>query len=278
MTAAFNLSQFANKVNTSGKADLTTAVTGTLPIANGGTGLTSAGASGNVLQSNGSAWTSATIAIFAGDTGQAFTTVGTNQTFTIPSGITKLKVTVVAGGGAGGNATNPAAVAGGGGGGGAAIKYLTGLNPGYTLAVTVGAAGGASSVATGVTGTPQTISTISATAGTAGTIGNSYKANGVTGGVGSGGDLNIYGGVGGAGLNIRTSTDTIICVGGQGGSSILGGGGYSVISDGTYSPTTTNGVAGLAYGSGGSGASRAGGGAGTSTGGSGASGCVIIEW
>lgn len=38
MTQAFNLSQFANKVNTSGQADLTTAVTGLLPVANGGTG------------------------------------------------------------------------------------------------------------------------------------------------------------------------------------------------------------------------------------------------
>lgn len=38
MTQAFNLSQFANKVNTSGQADLTTAVTGQLPVANGGTG------------------------------------------------------------------------------------------------------------------------------------------------------------------------------------------------------------------------------------------------
>jgi hypothetical protein len=40
MTQAFNLSQFANKVNTSGQADLTTAVTGTLPVANGGTNQT----------------------------------------------------------------------------------------------------------------------------------------------------------------------------------------------------------------------------------------------
>ena len=35
MTQAFNLSQFANKVDSTGKADLTTAVTGTLPVANG---------------------------------------------------------------------------------------------------------------------------------------------------------------------------------------------------------------------------------------------------
>ena len=35
------------------------AVVGTLPVANGGTGLTAAGTSGNVLTSNGTAWTSA---------------------------------------------------------------------------------------------------------------------------------------------------------------------------------------------------------------------------
>lgn len=41
MTQAFNLSQLANKVNTSGQLDLATGVNGTLPIANGGTGTTS---------------------------------------------------------------------------------------------------------------------------------------------------------------------------------------------------------------------------------------------
>jgi hypothetical protein len=58
MSQAFNLSQFANKVNTSGQASLTTAVTGTLPVANGGTGITSAGSNGNVLTSNGTSWVS----------------------------------------------------------------------------------------------------------------------------------------------------------------------------------------------------------------------------
>ena len=38
--------------------DLTTQVTNTLPAANGGTGLTTPGTSGNVLTSNGSAWVS----------------------------------------------------------------------------------------------------------------------------------------------------------------------------------------------------------------------------
>jgi hypothetical protein len=89
MTQAFNLSQFANKVNTSGQASLTTAVTGTLPVANGGTGAatltannvllgngTSAvqavapGSNGNVLTSNGSTWTSAAAPSSAPSTAQ----------------------------------------------------------------------------------------------------------------------------------------------------------------------------------------------------------------
>jgi hypothetical protein len=40
--------------------NLATGVTGILPVANGGTGLTAPGATGNVLVSNGTAWTSAT--------------------------------------------------------------------------------------------------------------------------------------------------------------------------------------------------------------------------
>ena len=73
MTQAFNLSQFANNVNTSGQASLTAAVSGTLPVANGGTGVTSAGANGNVLTSNGSAWVSSAPASSAPTTAQVGT-------------------------------------------------------------------------------------------------------------------------------------------------------------------------------------------------------------
>jgi len=52
--------------NTLTNISLATAVTGTLPAANGGTGLTSPGTSGNVLTSNGTAWTSAAPAPSAG--------------------------------------------------------------------------------------------------------------------------------------------------------------------------------------------------------------------
>jgi hypothetical protein len=62
MTQAFNLSQFANKVNTSGQADASTGFTGTIstsnlptvPTTKGGTGLTAVGTAGQVLKSDGS--------------------------------------------------------------------------------------------------------------------------------------------------------------------------------------------------------------------------------
>lgn len=273
MTAAFNLSQFANKVNTSGQADLTTAVTGTLPIANGGTGLTSAGAAGNVLQSNGSAWTSATIAIFAGNSGQAFTSSGT---FTIPSGITKLKVTVLAGGGNGGSSSGVSPyqqVGGGGGAGGSAIKFFTGLTPGATLAVTVGAAGGASSVASGT----QTITTVSATAGSAGASNGGYSAAGGAGGIGSGGDANIKGTPGFPSLCHLYNCGQYMHSVGAGGSSILGGGGNGIAS-GNTGGVSANGTAAGAYGSGGGGSIRQNNASGTSTAGAGSAGIVIFEW
>lgn len=77
MTQAFNLSQLANNLNTSGQLDATDGLFGALPVANGGTGQTaltnnavllgnntgglqtvSPGTSGNVLTSNGTTWQS----------------------------------------------------------------------------------------------------------------------------------------------------------------------------------------------------------------------------
>jgi len=78
MTQAFNLSQLANKVNSSGLLDASTGLTGIAPIANGGTGrstlttnyvllgngtsalqMIAPSTSGNYLTSNGTTWTSA---------------------------------------------------------------------------------------------------------------------------------------------------------------------------------------------------------------------------
>jgi hypothetical protein len=48
-------------VLTSASSVSASSITGTLPVANGGTGLTSVGTSGNVLTSNGTTWTSAAL-------------------------------------------------------------------------------------------------------------------------------------------------------------------------------------------------------------------------
>ncbi len=90
-----------------------------ITAAQGGTGLTSPGTSGNVLTSNGTVWLSQ--APSAGISSAIPTvdvkTTGTSATFTIPTGITKIKITVVAGGG-GGGAGNAGNGGGGGGSGG----------------------------------------------------------------------------------------------------------------------------------------------------------------
>jgi len=78
MTVAFNLSQLANYVNSSGKLDITNGVTSAANVANGGTGrstltansllagnttsavnLIAPGTNGNILTSNGTSWVSA---------------------------------------------------------------------------------------------------------------------------------------------------------------------------------------------------------------------------
>jgi len=237
---------------------------GTLGVANGGTGQTSYTngqllignttggtlSKGTLTAGNGISITNGAGSItvaqsIIGPNAQVFATPGSGQTFNIPSGVTKIKVTVIGGGGGGGAGVISGYSfygGGGGGGGGAAIKWLT-VTSG-TLTVTVGAAGQTSSVASG---TNNTITTISATGGSSG--GNAFPFSppsagvGGIGGLGSNGDLNIGGCAGTPG----SSQD------GTGGSSILGGGGSS------------NSV-GRVYGGGGGGSAV------------GAAGVVIFEW
>lgn len=166
---------------------------------------------------------------YIGGKGQAFTTAGSGQTFTIPTGVTALKVTVVGGGGGGGifctqNVSSSA--------GGNAVKWLTGLTPGNTLSVTVAAGGAGSSTGAGGTGGTssvasgtQTISTISATGG-------ACSGSMINGGVGSGGDLNGRGSAGG-GISLPS------------GSSILSGGVFTATGTaGVYGAGSTGNVAG----------------------------------
>ncbi len=181
-------------------------------------------------------------------------TTGTS-TFSVPTGIKKIKVQVVGGGGGGGSGTDEAGGGGGGGGGGYAREYLD-VSSTSTIIYYVGNAseetrfGGGSGVF------------LRATAGSSG-LQASPGGVGGAGGVGSGGDINIGGQSGGTGGGTAAARGA----GGNGGSSVLGGGGTGAVS-------TNNGAAGGSgqnYGGGGGGGSETGGA-------SGAQGVIIIEW
>lgn len=190
MTQAFNLSQLANRVNTSGQLDASTGLSGTAPIANGGTNNgtlavtaggvlytdgskvvnVGAGTSGQILQSNGVAAPSWAIASsYAGPNCAVFATGGS---FVVPTGILQIIVVVIGGGGGGKSGSGGG---GCGGGGGLAIAECT--NVSGTLTVTVGSAGainGGSGTASSVTGTNVSVT---ATGG-AGGVGMSHGAGG----------------------------------------------------------------------------------------------------
>ena len=273
MTQAFNLSQLANKVNTSGNLDASTALYNQVPVANGGTGkstvtsgalLVGAGTSamtelvgstpGDAVVWNGTTFTTGTVAGAA----PAVNTFVAPGNWTKLSGLLQIKVTVVASGGNGGSATLPpnpsliVAAGGGGGAGGSAIRWIPGPSLPASVPVTAGA------------GINSFGAFASATAGSNGTnsaFGTPVPlASGGLGGVGSSGTLNILGGNGSTGIGSIPGA-----IGGTGGSSILGGGGRT-------------GTAGGGYGGGGGGAARAGTGIpGTTPGAAGAAGIVIVE-
>jgi len=255
-----------------------TGLTTALSASQGGTGITSVGTSGNVLISNGTAWTSSALpAALTGMYGQVFTSSGT---FTIPSGVTAVKVTVVGGGGNGGNA-GAYSGAGGGGGGGVAIKYVTGLTAGGTVTVTVG----------GIAGTSSFGAHCSATGGsTASNVGTNTSSSGGSGGSGSSGDLNLSGTSGSNGIYYSACCVGTFWGGGTGGAasgSPNSSGQYaSAIGSNPFGSYPSAGMFGgggqagsgaaTGYGNGGGGAR--GGTSGTVTGGAGKAGIVIVEW
>jgi hypothetical protein len=238
-----------------------TPTNGQIPIGNG-TGYTTAnitaGSGITVTNGSGSISIAASSSGLPGVLGQVFTS---NGTFTIPTGVTALKVTVVGGGGAGGGYTNEGG--GGGGAGATAIKYLTGLTAGNTLSVVVGSggtgggyytgnAGGQSYVASGT----QTISTISANGGSGGqgAGGPGWGMAGGAGGTASGGTINITGQSGGA-ASVNYSGCGVMTFTGVGGSSTMGlaaiipaghqgGTGYSASQAGTGYGCGASGVGG----------------------------------
>jgi hypothetical protein len=233
-----------------------TGFTTALPVARGGTGLTAIGTANQVLAVNAGATALEFQSAAAGGFSnmQVFTGPGT---WTNPGAVTKVKVTVVGGGGNGGGVPggNPSGNydSGGGSGGGTAVGVKT--IPTSPVSVTVG----------GATGTSSFGPFISATGGTTGGTRGSNTFN-TTAGVGSGGDINMRGGIGGP----------------SGGPMIMGGGAAITGIGFGIRPNTANGngqpAQPGAYGAGGTGAPNSAGGGTGYSGGTGEPGVVIVEW
>ena len=190
---------------------------------------------------------------------QMFTLAGT---FVVPAGVTAVRVTLIGGGGGGGGTGSTNTGGGSGGGGGGSQRLVTGLTPGGTVAVIVGAAGAGSTATGGTGGTSSFGGYLQATGGVGGLAFGGAPAGGYPG-VGSGGDLNLYGSYGSDG------TSGVVGYSGPGGSApFLGGSGGRGGSGG--------GVAAVGYGGGGGGGYTLS--AATVSGGAGAPGLVLVEW
>tara|TARA_R110000850_G_C9904458_1_gene460089 strand:- start:367 stop:1227 length:861 start_codon:yes stop_codon:yes gene_type:complete len=197
-------------------------------------------------------------------------------TWTKPSGISKVRVYVTAGGGSGGGGGANQDFGAGGGAGGTAIK-LVDVRSISSVSCTVGGGGAAktSGSTNGNTGGATSFgSHCSASGGVGGTYGNAGPVVGGSGGVGSGGDINLYGGYGSNGWDNFTGLTYTWSSGlSQGGASYWGGGGSGNYGGG-QSPQ--NGPSPNVYGAGGGGAMHT-----TSlthgNSGPGYQGCIIVE-
>lgn len=282
--------------NTITNVSLTTGVTGTLPIGNGGTNGTTATAgfnnlsplttTGDIIYYNGTnntklaiGTTSQVLTVVGGEptwatgSGMAFITSGT--TYTTPAGTTTstlYKITLVGGGGGGGGFNTANQSATGGGGSAAVILWMTGLSPstGYTIAIGGTGAGGAGTPTAGSPGGSTTFNngTTTFTAGgggggadtAAGTVGAGGTATNTFGTIVGG--INIPGQPGEGGAAANTT------YGGGGGNSGLGFG-----HGGHAGTSNAAGVGGSGYGGGGSGGRGSG-----APGGTGSAGCILVEW
>lgn len=214
---------------------------------------------------------------------QVFTSSGS---WTVPAGITKAKVTVIGGGGGGGGTNGEPLRGGGGGGGGGSIRLVTGLTPGTSVTVTVGAGGTAANDTAGGTGGTSSFGAFcSATGGAGGArrisgsttngTGVPNCATGAAAGTGSSGDINMSGTVGfslvtgGGATTCPNSVTTINICAGCGGDSPFGLG-----FGGAWQTGNANGLSGTGFGGGG------GGGQGNvaRAGAAGQGGVVIVEW
>lgn len=265
------------------QAALATDVSGTLPIANGGTnngslGVTAggvyygdgskvvetgAGTSGQYLKSNGAS--APAFATFTAPTVQKFITG--SGTYTTPAGVLYLRVVLVGGGGGGaGNA--------GGGSTGAATTFGTTLlvgNPGTGGGTEVGGTGGAGDLGTGPVGMAIYGNSGGGGTNTVGTTGGTGGGGSLFGGGGAGGANGGGGGGGGTGSAGAPNTGGGGGAGGTGGGGSNGGGGGGGGVDAII--TSPSATYAYAVGAGGGAGSSGGGGA---AGGAGAAGQIVV--
>lgn len=216
---------------------------------------------------------------FAGNY-QVYATAG-SFSWTVPTGVTRVLVQLWGGGGSGGGQSGGNGHGGsGGGGGGCASKVISGLTPGASIAVVVGAGGaGVTGALAGNNGGTSSFngSAVTAVGGRGGNYGSTGTYQAGTGTIGQvvnnsaatgvGGDVNLEGGRGMQGGVCWISN--VFGIGGMGGAAAGSGGNGGP-------GTTGDGNTGTVPGGGGSGAG--GGNAGSSTSGGGAGGMVIIQW
>lgn len=189
--------------------------------------------------------------------GEVFTASGN---FTVPAGVSRVRIRAWGAGGGGGGITGNAA---GGGGGGEYREGWFNVVPGAVHAVTIGAggAGGTSAPTAGTAGGSTSVGSLITAVG--GSPGQVVSTGGLGGTGGSGGSFNQNGGNGSNGGVLGANV-----------SSGIGGGSWMVTNHYIQFNAGAGGV-GLFYGQGGNGAT---GGTGAAAGGAGKSGLVIVEW
>lgn len=199
------------------------------------------------------------------DTGGSSSYIGGSQiftssgTFTVPSGVTSVRVSMCGGGGAGGynSGGSSGTWRGGGGAGGSVLEEPVAVTPGSTISITIGS-GGNGAVSPSTSGTASSFGS-HITCGGGGSTTNS--SGGIRGSV-TGASRNFSGDGYGAGSSSYWKQS------GAGGDCPFGSG-----ASGLYSG---DGKPGLGYGSGGSGGASID--SGDDDGGDGAPGICIVTW
>lgn len=194
---------------------------------------------------------------------QVFTTGGSND-WAKPANLKHVIVECLGGGGGGGGVSATANGAGGGGAGGYTRKLILASSVAASVTATVGAAGAAGGAGNnngGTGGLSAFQGFCTAPGGVGGTSGISGFGAGGAGGVGVNGSFNGSGASGDSGLDFAA-----VGVGGQGGSSFLGGGGIGI----------SSGAGGAGTGKGAGGAGAGGNNSGALAGGAGTAGIVIV--